>query len=113
MVKAQKYDDLSTSELARLTRERGLDKPAVGDSGAWAAWLREQDSAPASVVAQAATAAPDYKHMSKVNLVVLAQERGLADASANTKAELADWLLASDGVSEDQQAAQDNASKSE
>lgn len=39
----QKYDDLSTSQLAQLTRERGLVKPSVTDAGGWAAWLREQD----------------------------------------------------------------------
>ncbi len=52
----------------------------------------------------------DYAAMTKAELSALADERGITYTSRTTKDELTDALLASDGVSEDAQAALDEGS---
>ena len=125
--RTSKYASMTASDLARETRERGLAKPdGMTNVSEWADWLESLDAQQPSVgepisAAEAATlpqaevevteaAATDYRRMNKAQLVDLSIERGLDadEAHASTKAELADWLLAADGVTEDaQQAAAD------
>lgn len=57
MAKGQKYDNLSASELSRITRELGQTKPDVINVGEWAVWLRENDSKPDYVNNEAPAAA--------------------------------------------------------
>jgi hypothetical protein len=122
MKRVSKYATMTASDLARVTRERGLEKPTVLHISEWADWLEEidqqTDAAPVveSQVAAVENAAPalalqaQYDAMSKDNAVKAAHHAGMPTTNRTTKAEAIDFLLAAAAVSEDeQQAADDDA----
>lgn len=88
MAKRTQYSNMSTSDLARLTRERGLVKPeGLMDVGEWADWLAQQDKpvmgepvtdaeAAALPPAEVEVASP-YAAMPRAELVPLAEQRGV------------------------------------
>jgi hypothetical protein len=109
------YDNMNAGDLARITRERGLQKPDVLHIVEWADWLAEQDAkqdaskAPTENVAAQTSESNDYGSMSNRDLRALAKERGI---TLHDRTEIIDALQAADGMTEDQQAAQDNGEAS-
>jgi hypothetical protein len=114
--RTSKYANMNASDLARETRARGLEKPHVLDISQWADWLEEQDNptklAEAEVVEDQLDKSADggqYHSMSNRDLRALAKERGI---SLHDRTEIIDALQAADGMTEDEQAAQDSGEAS-
>lgn len=113
------YENMNASDLARITRERKLEKPNVITLREWADFLQADDAArrnPVSATSAAETAptvSDPYGGMSADEAVAEASRRGMKTSSRTSKREAVDYLLASDGVSEDSQAALDDADYSD
>lgn len=114
--KPSKYGHLTASDLARITRERGLEKPDVITLREWADWLEEWEKAASKATAEAVpettaskSGVPTYDTLNAMTVKKLKAalaERGGNLSGLNTKPELIDALLASYGVSESEQAAE-------
>lgn len=113
MVKrTSKYANLTASDLARITRERGLAKPeGMKNISEWADWLEGLDGETQAAEA-APLAAPDYDAMTRAEAVKRAQDAGMPVARNTSKAEAVDFLMAAAGISEDAQAALDHGASS-
>lgn len=118
--KTGQYDNLNASDLARITRDRGLDKPQVITLREWADWLEAQDH-PTTVASVKDVEIiedemdsenvdngriGDYSDMSNTKLRKLAKERGI---TLHERTEIIDALQAADGFTEDEQQQMDNA----
>jgi len=132
MKRTSKYANMNAHDLAEETRNRGLEKPDVLTISDWANWLEEQDKAegnPDQYVRarkEGETAEPEapareswqgdvpdssggsYSGYTVKELRALAKERNVDLSGLNDRASIIDALQASDGMTEDQQAAQDS-----
>lgn len=117
--RTSKYALMNAGQLAQETRARGLQKPDVLTLSEWVDWLEgldtqtvgepvsEAEAATMPTAEVEVTGGTPYDSMTKAQLVMEARTRKMDISGMTTKAELIDALLASDGVSEDEQAAMD------
>lgn len=112
MKKRSIYSNMTASDLARITRERGLEKPNVITLSEWADFLEDEDKKRQNPDAGTDTAfgfeetAPsheDFEAMTVKQLKAALAERDGDLTGLNTRAELIDALEASWGITEDEQ----------
>ena len=111
-----KYATMTASDLARVTREKGLTKPeGLLHISEWADFLEAHDKGEAVADSAIPFAAglnieehnSAYARMSSKQLKAEAKKRGVDTSDLATDLEIIDALEAADGTSEDDQAAAD------
>ncbi len=102
------YHLMSDSDLLRVATERGLYASQAPDRKHLERILLDADAPQADErVSVNASAPTDYRLMSRTDVVALAKERGIKTTNRTTTLEAVDFLEAADGMSEEEQAAQD------
>lgn len=111
-LKRQAFDwnslpDEALREIALKRKVRNADNLLRDDLLRAVQRLSWEDDAPIDADPIPDASAPDYDAMSKADAIKRAEAAGMPVTAKTTKAEAVDYLLASDGVSEDAQAAMD------